>query len=114
MIKEKDMKKVSNKTTFKDGSIYIILDWCEKPLIWLTAWENCTITLQECVDIAIERANKASFCGVKVYKSSMPSIIVMHRGLKEGAVYKRDYFEANNQYWRQIGTLSGYDEDCED
>lgn len=106
------MKRISGDTTFTRGSVYIILDWCEKPLVQLTAWDNVPISLQECVDIAVKHANKADLCGVKVYKSSMPSITVVHRGFTDGAIYKRDYFEASRQYWRQIGTLSGYDEDC--
>lgn len=107
------MKRISDKTTFTRGSVYIIIDWClEKPLVCLTAWDNVPITLQECVDIAVKHVNKASLCGGKVYKTSMPSITVAHRGFNEGAVYKRDYFETTRQYWRQIGTLTGYDEDC--
>ena len=106
------MKRISSKTTFTKGSVYIFLDWCEKPLVWRTVWDDSPINLEECVDIAVKHANKTSLCGVKVYKSSMPSIIVAHRGFNEGEIYKRDYFEATKQYWRQIGTLSGYDEDC--
>lgn len=106
------MKRISGKTTFTKGSVYIILDWCEKPLVWHTAWDNSPISLEECIDIAVEHANKTSHCGIKVYKSSMPSITVAHRGFTDGAIYKRDYFESSKQYWRQIGTLSGYDEDC--
>ena len=104
------MKRAGDKTTFTNGSVYIIIDWCRKPLIMLSAWEHEPISLQECVDIALEHANKAEACGFTYYKSSMPSITVAHRSLKDGAVYKRDYFKASSQSWRQIGTLFGYDE----
>ena len=101
-------KRISENTTFTDGIVQIILDCCERPLITETAWEHKPITLKDCVDMAVQHINEYDNCRIKVYKTSLTAITVLHQGEHSGGVYQRDYFDTSRQYWKQIGVIDGY------